>query len=212
MAIEKVIGKEVTVYFDGTRCIHSRVCVLTHPDVFVPNAKGDWIFPDEAPAWEVLHIGASCPSGAIRVVQNDTDFDTNQPPQVNLLHLRENGPYAFEADLSVNGDKDSVKATLCRCGESKSKPYCDCSHVAIKFEATGEPTKVDFQNLAERNGEVSVNPLPNGPLRVEGNLEIVSGTGQTVNKTTETFLCRCGHSSNKPYCDGTHAKIGFKAD
>ena len=52
----------------------------------------------------------------------------------------------------------------------------------------------------------------NGPLKIEGSLEIVSGTGATLAKTAKTFLCRCGHSSNKPFCDGTHAKVGFVAD
>ena len=47
-------------------------------------------------------------------------------------------------------------------------------------------------------------PTTNGPLKVEGNLEIVSGTGRTIDRVTRTFLCRCGHSNNKPYCDGAH--------
>ena len=50
----------------------------------------------------------------------------------------------------------------------------------------------------------------NGPIMVEGP---VAMEGQYGNKSTETktvFLCRCGGSSNKPFCDGTHKKIGFK--
>jgi CDGSH-type Zn-finger protein len=39
----------------------------------------------------------------------------------------------------------------------------------------------------------------------------VSGTGRTINRATEAYLCRCGASANKPWCDGTHKKIGFKA-
>jgi len=46
-------------------------------------------------------------------------------------------------------------------------------------------------------------------LRVEGNLEVCSGTGRTLNRTQKTWLCRCGASQNKPFCDGTHRKIGF---
>ena len=56
---------------------------------------------------------------------------------------------------------------------------------------------------------LSVVPTKNGPLEVNGSLEIVSGTGRTVLRTEQTWLCRCGGSSNKPFCDGTHAKIGF---
>ena len=50
-----------------------------------------------------------------------------------------------------------------------------------------------------------------GTLKVEGNLEIIAGSGHTVDRVTRTWLCRCGHSGNKPYCDGTHKKIGFVA-
>jgi CDGSH-type Zn-finger protein len=53
--------------------------------------------------------------------------------------------------------------------------------------------------------------VQNGPLQVKGALEVVSGTGRTINKVTETFLCRCGASKNKPYCDGTHKAIAFSA-
>ena len=64
-----VTGKEVTITFDGKRCVHSRNCVLSHPEVFVPNVEGAWIFPDAASAETVLRIGFTCPSGAIRVAQ-----------------------------------------------------------------------------------------------------------------------------------------------
>ncbi len=40
----------------------------------------------------------------------------------------------------------------------------------------------------------------------------VSGTGRRIEKTTEAWLCRCGASAKKPYCDGSHRKIGFVAD
>jgi CDGSH-type Zn-finger protein len=47
---------------------------------------------------------------------------------------------------------------------------------------------------------------------VRGNLEITSGTGRVVARIVQTKLCRCGGSNTKPFCDGTHAKIGFKSD
>ncbi len=54
-------------------------------------------------------------------------------------------------------------------------------------------------------------PLENGPLLVTGNLEIVSGTGRTINRVRKTALCRCGQSANKPYCDGSHTRVGFRS-
>jgi uncharacterized Fe-S cluster protein YjdI len=47
---ETVKGREVTIHFDGKLCVHSRNCVLSHPEVFVPNVKGEWIYPDAAPS------------------------------------------------------------------------------------------------------------------------------------------------------------------
>ncbi|MCI0736974.1 MAG: CDGSH iron-sulfur domain-containing protein [Beijerinckiaceae bacterium] len=53
--------------------------------------------------------------------------------------------------------------------------------------------------------------MPNGPLIVSGSIEIVSGTGRTINRMMRAALCRCGESQNKPYCDGSHARTGFEA-
>jgi CDGSH-type Zn-finger protein len=69
-----------------------------------------------------------------------------------------------------------------------------------------------MEMLATRNGSLRITATKNGPLKIEGPLEIVSGTGTTLAKTAKTWLCRCGHSSNKPFCDGTHSKIGFQSE
>ena len=217
MTIEVVTGKEATIHFDARKCIHSRTCVLSHPDVFVPNVQGAWIHPNAQPVEELMHIAKSCPSGAIRVVRNpgatSAAAGSDAPPIVNTVRVRENGPLAVEAELQIRGvAQASPRATLCRCGASKNKPYCDGSHGAAGFLATGEPISGEFAALSVRNGPLNVMPIPDGPLRVVGNLEIVSGTGRTCNKVEETYLCRCGESKNKPYCDGSHKAAGFQAE
>jgi len=216
MTIETVVGLDATIYFDADKCIHSRGCVLSHPDVFVPNVQGEWIHPDAQPVEELLHIAKNCPSGAIRVVRKVATTgiagDSDGAPMVNTVRVRENGPLAFEADLHIRGERQaSPRATLCRCGQSKKKPWCDGRHVEARFAATGEPETARFEALSDRKGPLDVQPIPNGPLRVVGNLEVVSGTGRTCNKVRETYLCRCGQSKNKPYCDGTHKAAGFEA-
>ncbi|MBW8059757.1 MAG: hypothetical protein FVQ78_05365 [Solirubrobacterales bacterium] len=50
----------------------------------------------------------------------------------------------------------------------------------------------------------------NGPYQVEGSIEIRTPAGEVVSANEGAFLCRCGQSSNKPFCDGTHAKVGFE--
>lgn len=61
--------------------------------------------------------------------------------------------------------------------------------------------------------EVTITPRKNGPYRVEGPIKLVDPEGRAFTVTESViFLCRCGHSSNKPFCDGTHKKINFQAD
>jgi CDGSH-type Zn-finger protein/uncharacterized Fe-S cluster protein YjdI len=211
MALEVVRSAQVTVEFDGQRCIHSRNCVLSRPDVFVPNVAGAWIHPDKTDAAGVLELAHNCPSGAIQCKRPDGSA-LEQSPMVNRVQVRESGPLAFTASLTVDGRADGFRATLCRCGASHNKPYCDHSHVQAGFQASGEPAAQPSQALAQRDGPLQIEPQPNGPLHVRGALEIVTGTGATINRVTDTWLCRCGQSQNKPYCDGSHVKAGFRSD
>lgn len=61
------------------------------------------------------------------------------------------------------------------------------------------------------HAESIVEPLPNGPLLVYGNLVVKDADGHETQKNKVTAFCRCGASTNKPYCDGSHVRIGFKA-
>jgi CDGSH-type Zn-finger protein/uncharacterized Fe-S cluster protein YjdI len=209
-SVEEVRGQKAIIRFDSGKCIHSRNCVLDRPDVFVPNVEGEWIKPDNATPEALLRLAINCPSGAITVERLDGG-ESETAPLVNTLRIRENGPLALHGDLAIAGQEKALRATLCRCGQSQKKPYCDGSHTGAGFQATGEPKVKESAALARRDGPLKVLPLPDGPLQVQGALEIVSGTGHTVNRAMQLYLCRCGGSANKPYCDGTHAKIGFKA-
>ena len=206
--LEVYQGERLDVMFDGPRCIHSRMCVLGRPDVFVPNADGPWIHPNNAPPEAIMEIAHSCPSGAISYQRKDGGTD-EQPPIVNLIRIRENGPYAFHGELNIAGDRHSFRATLCRCGASRNKPYCDGSHSKAGFLASGEPDTHNSEPLAHRDGLLTVTPVPDGPLKVQGAMEIVSGTGRTIDRRNSAFFCRCGASANKPFCDGSHSKVSF---
>jgi CDGSH-type Zn-finger protein/uncharacterized Fe-S cluster protein YjdI len=208
--VERVSGQKVDIEFEGRRCIHSRFCVTWAPQVFLANVKGPWIHPDAMAVEELVEVAHACPSGAIRYHRKDGGADEHAPP-VNLASLREDGPYAFRAQLEISGAPAGFRATLCRCGASKHKPYCDGSHHEIGFRASGEPPSGKTDMLAVRDGVLAVAPQTDGPLKVSGNLEIMSGTGRVVARTTGAYLCRCGGSNTKPFCDGTHRKIGFKA-
>jgi len=60
---------------------------------------------------------------------------------------------------------------------------------------------------------VKITARPNGPFRVEGPITLINVDGNEIDLTGKPAisLCRCGASTNKPFCDGTHSKIGFQA-
>jgi CDGSH-type Zn-finger protein/uncharacterized Fe-S cluster protein YjdI len=203
--------KDITLRFDSRRCIHSRHCVLGAPSVFLANVAGPWLHPETVPVEKCVAIAHACPSGAITYERHDGGAQ-EAPPPVNVLRLRENGPYALHAAVDLTGYGPLLRATLCRCGKSGNKPFCDNSHRAAGFAATGEPATIESDPLDARDGALQIAPITDGPLQVSGNLEICSGTGRTVARIESARLCRCGGSANKPFCDGTHARIGFRSE
>jgi CDGSH-type Zn-finger protein/uncharacterized Fe-S cluster protein YjdI len=208
--VETAVGQKLALSFETKRCIHARFCVTGAPNVFLANVKGPWIHPDAMEMERVVEVAHACPSGAITYHRLDGVHDETAPP-VNLAGIREAGPYAFRGQLQIDGEPTGFRATLCRCGASKNKPFCDGSHHDVGFTATGEPPSGKTDALAVRDGVLAIDPEINGPLAVRGNLEITSGTGRVVARVMTARLCRCGGSSTKPFCDGTHAKIGFKS-
>ena len=208
--VETVAGSALTLMFEAKRCIHARYCVTGAPNVFVGKVKGQWLHPDAMDVERLVEIAHACPSGAIRYHRHDGRPD-EAPPPINLAVVREAGPYAFRGELVVDGAAAGTRATLCRCGASKNKPYCDNSHREIGFTATGEPASAENAVLDARNGALRIDPQLDGPLQVRGNLEILSGTGRVVARTNGVRLCRCGASANKPFCDNSHQRVGFRS-
>lgn len=209
--VELIEGEKVEIVYTGKLCIHSRFCVTGAPKVFLANVKGPWIHPDEMDAEELMAVARECPSGAIQYRRRDGGPEEHPPP-VNLVRTQEGGPNAFRGDLRIDGKPIGYRATLCRCGVSKNKPYCDGSHHDIGFDATGEPPTGDkTEMLAVRDGPIEIAPQTDGPLMVRGNMEIVSGTGRVVARMQAARFCRCGHSQTKPFCDGSHVRVGFRS-
>lgn len=205
----RYVGRDIEVSFDMGRCIHSRNCFLKLPRVFDP-ARKPWVEPDAAQAEEIAAMIRTCPSGALTFRRLDGGPD-EAPPLLNRVAVLENGPLAFAGDLEVDGERTN-RATICRCGQSQTKPFCDFSHVEAGFVSTGEPAPKDGDaGSAETGGPLAITPLENGPLQVKGALEVTSGTGHRLNVTKTVYFCRCGQSQNKPYCDGSHKRVGFTA-
>lgn len=208
MGRKRYEGSEITVTFDMKRCIHARNCFLTLPDVFDPSQR-PWVQPDKASAQDIAAMVQTCPSGALAYEKRGAE---EHPPAINRVSVLENGPLAVRGSLSVEGGAIETRATLCRCGLSSNKPFCDFSHVDGEFEASGEPKADSPAQTDKRGGDLEISRAPNGPLKVNGNVEITTGTGTKIATLPRAFLCRCGASKNKPFCDGSHKEVGFKDD
>lgn len=200
-------GEDLIVSFEMKRCIHARNCFLKLPNVFDPDQR-PWVQPDNAPAEEIASMVRSCPSGALGFRYKNGDKEA--APKINRVAILENGPLALAGELSLEGGDTETRLTLCRCGLSKNKPYCDYSHVEARFQATGEPQAQPAETVEIQGGSVAIKRLADGPLQLDGHVELTTGTGRRIAKQSKAFLCRCGASKNKPYCDGSHKRIGFK--
>jgi CDGSH-type Zn-finger protein len=137
----------------------------------------------------------------------------NEAP--NTARLTANGPLLLKGRLRRPGeaaaDGTVSEVALCRCGGSGNKPYCDGTHRSNGFADGGGCARPPEAVAHAVEGEVAINPIPNGPLRLDGWFELVTAGGERFTCGDKTWLCRCGHSANKPFCDGTHKKIGFTA-
>ena len=109
-------------------------------------------------------------------------------------------PQVFKADerpwIVVDGaDTDAIAATVEACPTG-----------ALHYR------RLDGGAQEQASDELTVEPRPNGPLFVRGHVRIVGDDGAVVREDTRVALCRCGASGNKPFCDGSHRRIGFTTD
>lgn len=209
------------VTWDAGVCRHAAECVRCLPAVFDPKAK-PWIAVENASFDALAAAIARCPSGALRLYRPDGTLAVASAaasaaaaapaPAETVLRMRPNGPNVISGDVVVAGARGAAapgRATvvLCRCGASGNKPYCDGTHNRIGFRdpgllPPGTPTG------ARALGKVTVTPTPNGPLECVGHLVVESADGR-IACSEETWLCRCGHSRTKPFCDRSHERVGF---
>ena len=76
-----------------------------------------------------------------------------------------------------------------------------CPSGALSYRLKDEQNELVSSHIVET--------LPNGPLLVYGNITVKHAGSEEMKESKVTAFCRCGASSNKPYCDGTHVKINF---
>lgn len=208
---------EVRVKWDMNRCIHAEECVNGLPDVFDPGRK-PWIEPDNASLEDLKEVIVKCPSGALHYELKDSDQE-EQPPKQNVITIEENGPVYIHGNIVIRDMDDNVvlkdtRVAMCRCGASGNKPLCDNSHKDIGFEAdtSFNSDRLRTEPVQGEGGELSIKLFDNAPFSVQGNYELVGKATGREKCSKKMSFCRCGGSSTKPFCDGTHKKIGFVSE
>jgi uncharacterized Fe-S cluster protein YjdI/CDGSH-type Zn-finger protein len=126
---------ELTVYFDGERCLHFAECVRGLPEVFDVNAR-PWVQPANAEAARVVEIVRRCPSGALHYRRGDEPLENG--PTVTEVTPIAHGPVLVRGNLSIEDPERGIvretRVALCACGTSAGRPYCDG---ACGFERPG---------------------------------------------------------------------------
>ena len=210
--VKQYSSEQIDVSYDVKRCIHAAECVRGLPAVFDP-AKRPWIQPGNASAEAVAEVVGRCPTGALQFTRKDGD-QAEPAPEENRILVTANGPLFVRGDLQIELADETVtetRAALCRCGQSANKPFCDNAHKTAAFTDSGQVNQNN--DVAQDSlGQLVVSPAQNGPLLLRGNFELVSADGQTVFRGERAALCRCGGSSNKPFCDSTHKAINFNSE
>ena len=208
-------GEAIDVSWDGRLCIHVGECGRAEGDLFV-GGRNPWCDPNlEGSADAVAEVCQRCPTGALSFIRKDGG-PTEVAATRNQVVVSNDGPLYFTGDLEVDGAADDMqavkfRAALCRCGASNKKPFCDNSHREIRFEDQGAVGSTGEASI-EEGGKLAIKRAPNGPLLVNGSFTIVTGAGRVAWRGTRAALCRCGHSKNKPFCDGAHKAAGFEAE
>jgi CDGSH-type Zn-finger protein len=141
--------------------------------------------------------------GAPRLLEipNEAMISNGGPLQVtgNITLVREDGSVMYANHL-----------TLCRCGASQAKPNCDGQHQEREFLHAGKMTEVSELPASPRAGKITISCIKDGPITFRGRLRLHNEFGQECVKMRGS-LCRCGQSTNKPFCDGSHQRVGFKS-
>ena len=129
-------GQKITIHDNRGICAHAGVCTDNLSAVFRMKQE-PWIDPGAASVEDIIDTIRHCPSGALSytVGNIETNDDAGSDPNV---FVAPNGPYVVSAgdgllDTTWGEGASKRQYTLCRCGASKNKPFCDGSHWGVGF-------------------------------------------------------------------------------
>jgi CDGSH-type Zn-finger protein/ferredoxin len=129
-------GRRITLHDNRSICSHAGHCTDGLPSVFKYGAE-PWIDVDGAAAEAIIEAVRNCPSGALSY--SIDDIPPPEEPREPVITITKDGPYAVAGDVELIGGRwahgaSSRRYTLCRCGGSKNKPFCDGTHWSIGFK------------------------------------------------------------------------------
>lgn len=210
--VKRFESDDATVSWDTRVCIGIGECGRASGDLFVGGRK-PWCDPSRADAAEIEDVIERCPSGALAVTFADKGA-IETPTAENTITVVYNGPLYLRGQLKIEGAPENsaglaFRAALCRCGQSTNMPFCNNNHEKTGFRDYGAVGETQDKATAS-GGPLEVAVAENGPLKVRGNVTIVAASGRRDWTGTNAVLCRCGMSSNKPFCDGSHRKEDWK--
>ncbi len=126
----EVEGHQVEISYTPVLCGHIGECQRLHQAVFDPKKK-PWIQPENGTLEGIRSVISACPSGALSLAIDGMDPTHLESDDVSVAIVKD-GPYVVKnvpLDAEFNGANATEKEyILCRCGESKNKPFCDGSH------------------------------------------------------------------------------------
>lgn len=203
----------LTVTWSRKRCTHAAECVMHLPTVFEPG-RAPWVDATQGSPDAVARVVMRCPTGALQFERHDGGA-AEPVPETNTVLVSRDGPTYLRGDIEVLDDAGLVilrdtRVAICRCGLSRTKPLCDNAHRAAGFRDAGEIHDEDsVQDPGATGGTLRVIPHANGPIELSGPFAMRSADGKTVLAGTSAWLCRCGQSASKPFCDSSHERVGF---
>jgi len=150
----KYKNKDITVYWKPSSCIHASACTNELPEVFNPDER-PWIKMQGSHTEKIIEVVDKCPVDALtwkwnddkknetvglehpnhvknrrRLLLKEDDIDSRRDTRIKIMN---NGPYVINGGFILernNGSRSKFSGTvsLCSCGKSKMKPFCDGSH------------------------------------------------------------------------------------
>jgi CDGSH-type Zn-finger protein len=131
----------------------------------------------------------------------------------NEVLVTNGGPLQLTGNITLVREDGTVQyanhLTLCRCGGSNSKPTCDGQHLDREFLNPGKIVEASEVPGSSRPSKITLSCIKDGPITFRGRLRLHNQFGQECIKMRGS-LCRCGQSASKPFCDGSHERVGFR--